>query len=141
MSNINRLIFILSLVGFAVTAFLTYEYNLIGPIICPVTGTGCDIVRKSVYSKLLGIDLPYFGLVFYLIVAASSVWLSESFNKLINLLRFAVSFSGFVFGLYLTFLEAFVIKAFCIWCLISFIISFIIFLLCTKILKIESLTN
>ncbi len=133
----NRLIFIFSLIGFAVTAFLAYEYSLTGSIICPITGSGCDAVRKSIYSKLFGINLPYFGLVFYLTVSVLSVLLTQSFNKLINKFRLFVSFSGFVFGAYLTFLEAFIIKAYCIWCLASFVISIGILILCIKSVKIK----
>lgn len=134
MKNINRAIFILSLVGLVISVFLAYEYSQTDPIACPITGSGCEIVRKSAYSSLLGISLPYLGLVFYLMLAALSVFLTQSFNRLISLFRLFVSFSGFIFGLYLTYLEAFVIGAYCIWCLASFIVSIIIFVLClTKI--------
>lgn len=126
----NRIIFTLSLLGLIVLAFLAFEYIQTGPIVCPITGNGCDIVRKSSYSKLLGTDLPYFGLLFYAVIAAMSVWLTQKSDKLVSRLRLLVSFIGFAFGVYLTFLEAFVIHAWCIWCLTSFFISIIIFLLC-----------
>jgi len=38
-------------------------------------------------------------------------------------LKLVVILFGFLFGVYLTSLEAFVIKAFCFWCMVSFIIS------------------
>lgn len=128
--TVNRLIFILSLVGLAVTAFLAYEYIQSGPIVCPITGSGCDLVRNSTFSKLFGIDLPYFGIAFYLTTAFISVWLTHTYHRVIDLLRLLASFSAVMFGVYLTFLEAFVIKAYCIWCIISFIVSVIIFGLC-----------
>lgn len=126
--NINRLIFGLSMLGLMVTTFLAYEYSQSGSIACPIAGSGCDIVRKSEFSKLLGIDLPYFGIAFYLTAAFSSVWLTHSYHKIVSLARLLASFSAFAFGVYLTFLEAFVIKAYCIWCVISFIVSIIIFI-------------
>ena len=135
----NRLIFTLSLLGLIVSAFLAFEYIQTGPIVCPITVTGCEIVRKSSYSQIFGIDLPYFGILFYLTIAAMSVWLTQKSDSLISKLRFLVSFSGFVFGLYLTFLEAFVISAWCIWCLASFIISGLIFLICLKQLLKKSI--
>ncbi len=128
----NRLIFIFSLLGLAVTAFLAYEYNQSGSIVCPITGTGCDTVRSSDFSKFLGIDLPYLGLVFYVVMASLSIWLTQNYDRRINLSRLLVGFSGVAFGVYLTFLEAFIIKAYCIWCIASFIVSIIIFLLCIK---------
>lgn len=126
--NINRLIFILSLIGLAVTVFLAYEYSQSGSIACPITGSGCDTVRKSEFSKLLGVDLPYLGIAFYLTTAFLTVWLTQSFNKIISLFRLLASFSAVIFGVYLTFLEAFVIKAYCIWCIISFVVSILIFI-------------
>lgn len=127
---LNRSIFIFSILGFVVSVVLAYEYGVEGSINCPIGGGGCDIVRRSPYSSLMGIDLPYFGLVFYLTLAFLSVWLTQSYNKSISLLRLLVSFFGFAFGVYLTFLEAFVIGAYCFWCVASFIISIIIFILC-----------
>lgn len=126
---INRVIFVFSLIGLAVTSYLAYEYNLGGSINCPLTGTGCDLVRKSQYSSLLGISLPYFGMLFYLVVALMSVWLTDVRNKLVNSIRLLGVFSGVLFGVYLTFLEAFVIKAYCVWCLTSFAVSIIILVL------------
>jgi len=128
--NLNRIIFAFSLLGLFVTVFLAYEYAQSGPIICPITGTGCDLVRRSGFANLFGIDLPYFGLVFYLTIAYLSVWLTHKNAKQVNLIRLALSFVGMGFGVYLTMLEAFVIGAYCIWCITSFIISIIIFLLC-----------
>lgn len=132
MSQINRLTFILSLIGFAISGYLAFEYSQSGPIACPIGGTGCEIVRKSQFSKLFGIDLPYFGLAFYLTLASLSVFLVQSFTKSINIFRLVISFLGFVFGLYVTLLEAFIINAWCIWCVVSFIVSLIILILCME---------
>lgn len=128
--TINRLIFTLSLLGLLVSAFLAFEYIQTGPIVCPITGTGCELVRRSGYANLFGIDLPYFGLVFYLMVAYLSVWLTHKNTRRVNLMRLVISFAGMGFGVYLTLLEAFVIGVYCIWCVTSFVISIIIFLLC-----------
>lgn len=127
---LNRSIFIFSILGLAVSAYLAYEYSLGGSVNCPIGGGGCDIVRISKYSSFFGIDIPYLGIVFYLAVAFLSVLLTQGFKKIINLVRLLISFSGFAFGVYLTFLEAFVIGAYCFWCVTSFIISIIIFALC-----------
>lgn len=119
----NRLVFILSLLGFAVSAFLFYEYTFSGAVLCPV-GRGCDIVRASPYAYIFGIPIPLLGLVFYLAMAILSVVHSHDFpTKLVRKLQLLVGFSGVGFGIYLTYLEAYVIKAFCFWCVTSFIIS------------------
>lgn len=125
----NRLIFLLSLLGLVVASFLFYEYSLSGPILCP-TGVGCDIVRASPYSKFFGISIPILGIIFYLVMAAFSVVHSHDLpKKLVRQLQLLVAVTGVIFGSYLTYLEAFVIKAFCFWCVTSFIISVAILLL------------
>lgn len=125
---LNRLIFVLSLLGLAVTSFLLYEYSLSGPVICPV-GQGCDIVRASPYSHIFGIPIPILGLFFYLAMVISTIMHSQRLlNRNLNKLQIVASVFAVGFGAYLTYLEAFVIKAYCFWCVISFIISIVILL-------------
>ncbi len=109
---------------------MLYEYNFSsGPMIC-LTGSGCDIVRASPYSKFLGISIPFLGVMFYLAMAFLSVVHSHNLpRKLVKRLKLLIGVSGVGFGIYLTYLEAFVIEAFCFWCVLSFIISVIILFL------------
>ena len=122
---LNRIVFIFSLLGLLVSAFLFYEYSLSGPVACPIGG-GCDAVRASAYSKFLGVSIPIWGIIFYLFMAALSI-----FRLVKPQLLFAIG--GFAFGIYLTFLEIFVIHAICFWCVLSFIISFVILLCAAKL--------
>lgn len=129
----NRVIFVFSLLGFAVSSFLLYEYNLSGPMLCP-TGAGCDLVRASPYSSFLGISIPILGVIFYLTMAFLSVVHSHELpTKIVKKLQLIFAVAGVGFGVYLTYLEAFIIKAFCFWCVISFIISLVI--LCAVLIK------
>lgn len=138
---INRLIFGFSILGLVISAFLAYEYLLPTPIICPITGNGCELVRNSEYSAILGISIPYIGVLFYTALAIVSIWLSQNFNKLINNLRFLSALFAVIFGIYLTYLEAFVIHAYCFWCVCSFIVSIIIFGLALVSLKSKKESN
>lgn len=124
----NRIIFIFSLLGLAVASFLFYEYNFASSIVCP-TGVGCDIVRASPYSNFFGISIPILGVIFYLTMAGLSVIHTHELpRKVVRQAQMLIAAAGVGFGVYLTFLEAFVIKAFCFWCVLSFIISIIILL-------------
>lgn len=125
---INRLIFIFSILGLVISAFLSYEYLQTTPMNCPLTGDGCDIVKNSDYSRFFGISIPYLGTVFYVFCAAISIWLIQNYNKYLDFLRLFASFVALLFGIYLTYLEAFVILAYCFWCLSSFIVSVFIFI-------------
>lgn len=124
----NRLIFILSLLGLGVSSFLFYEYSIAGSIICP-TGGGCDIVRASPYSSFLGVSIPILGMAFYLVMAIFAVVRSQVFSrKRLFYLQLLIAVAGVGFGIYLTLLEIFVIKAICFWCALSFTISLAILL-------------
>ncbi len=118
----NRLIFVLSLLGLGVASFLFYEYNIAGTIVCP-TGQGCDIVRLSPYSSFFGISIPFLGIIFYLTMAVLSVVRTHGISSKIHTLQLLIAASGVGFGIYLTYLEIYVIKAICFWCVLSFIIS------------------
>ena len=124
----NRIIFVLSLLGLSLSSFLLYEYNFSGYIVCPV-GAGCDIVRASPYSRFFGISIPILGVVFYLTMAALSILRSYVFfERKAFILQLSGAVAGVGFGIYLTLLEIFVIRAICFWCVLSFIISIVILL-------------
>lgn len=124
----NRLVFTLSLLGLIVSSFLLYEYNFSGSVACPIGG-GCDIVRASAYSRFLGISIPILGVAFYLAMAILSVVRSQKpSERILFKMSLLAAVIGVFFGVYLTFLEGFVIKAFCFWCVLSFIISVAILL-------------
>ncbi|MDP3758799.1 MAG: vitamin K epoxide reductase family protein, partial [Candidatus Daviesbacteria bacterium] len=123
----NRLVFILSLLGLGVASFLFYEYQIAGTIVCP-TGQGCDIVRLSPYSSFFGISIPLLGIVFYLTVAVLAVVRTQALFSKIHKLQLLIASAGVGFGIYLTYLELFVIKAICFWCVLSFTISLAILL-------------
>ena len=128
---LNRAIFFLALVGFAISAYLFYTYVQEKPIVC--LNTGCEVIRDSPYSYIFGIPLPAFGLAMYLLVIVVS-FLRTTLDKkehisLAKKLIFISSALGFLTSAYLTYLEAFVIKAYCIWCVASAIVVTLIFIL------------
>lgn len=130
---IKRLAFLLSLAGLLVSAFLAYQYSQPKTVFCPLGGNSCEIVRNSPYSNIFGIPLPFFGIVYYLLEGLILLFLIEKEQVILSKLLLLSSAFGFVFSIYLSFLEAFVIKAYCFWCVISAIIAAIIFFLSMKI--------
>lgn len=120
---VNRYIFLLGLLGLLVSSYLAYEYNFADSIACPITGSGCDIVRSSQYSTFLEISIPYLGIVYYFFVTLLSAMQTKPKNRLLVWLQIAASVVAVIFGIYLTYLEQFIIGAYCFWCVTSFIIS------------------
>ena len=95
-------------------------------------GTGCDAVRASPYAHLFGLPVPVFGVACY--VALGLLIFAEDLvpARLERAIQYAVagiSCGGFLFSIYLTSLQAFVIHAFCAWCDVSALVVTAIFVL------------
>jgi|SRR3989344_2724002 len=130
----NKLIFVLANIGFLVSAYLLWTYITGAPIACSIN-SGCEAVRSSPYSHIFGLPQPFFGLVFYVLimifsflVTKTNVFLNISIAKLLLIL----AVGGFLYSAYLTYLEAFVIKAFCTWCVVSAAVATLILALLIK---------
>jgi protein-disulfide isomerase len=108
-----------ALVGAGISAYLLVEYATGRSGLC-VTGSGCDEVRASAFAYPFGIPMPLFGLVFYLAVAWIA-WRSLEPAQLLGMsprvALAALALAGLAVSIVLTSIEAFVIHAFCTWCL------------------------
>lgn len=111
----------LSLAGMFVALYLTlYKFGVFGVIKCGVGS--CETVNTSRWATFLGLPVAAWGVGFY--VAALGVALvgsQERFSSSIGVswLLLAMSAVGVAFSGWLTYLEAFVINAYCMWCLVS----------------------
>lgn len=118
---------VVAILGLALAIYLSYEYANPAPIGC--TLTGCQDVRESIYSQLIGVDIPVWGAFFYagaLILFSSTYYSKLSKIQLLPLIVLYTAF-GFFFSMYLTYLEVFVIHALCQWCLLSAVFATILF--------------
>lgn len=92
---------------------------------------GCITVNNSVYSEIYGIPVSVFGLLGYLAILAILVleprWKVAAQNG--PLAIFGMGIVGVLFSAYLTYVEAFVIYAYCPFCVGSAIIMSILFVL------------
>ncbi len=127
---INRIIFILALIGIAIAAYVTQSFLRDVGIVC--ISSGCELVRKSPASYLWGIPVPAVGLVGYAVIAILAFLRTSSKNK--NLLKGLLGMTAFgvAFTLWFTYTELFVIKGVCTWCAISTANMFILFGLALK---------
>lgn len=110
---------LLSLVGLATSAYLTYEhYSTSATLACPETGAiNCVKVTTSSYSELAGVPVALLGLLFYVGVTTlclPALWRSAS--PWVSRARLLAVASGVVFVLYLVWTELFRIDAICLWC-------------------------
>lgn len=131
-------ILFLAFFGLADSIYLT-QHELSGtPLLCNIQNlSGCNIVAGSQYSHIFGIPLAEFGILFYSVIFILSALEIVIFDQLIRRALQLVSFVGVLSSLYFTFIQVFVIGAFCIYCFASAIIALSIFILATLIEPIK----
>ena len=114
----------LALVGLVISLYLSlHRLGIIGTLQC---GTGgCETVQSSTYAEFLGIPVAFYGVAGYVgLLIVSLVGLQPSFvmRRGPTLLLATMAAVGFVFTLYLTIIELFVIHAICRWCVASAVV-------------------
>lgn len=131
MSYRNRMaIAVLSLVGLFVALYLTlHRVGVIGSLACGADG-GCSVVQTSGYATFLGVPVPFLGLFGYAMIfgVAMAAVRGTRDERRTGMALLVLATGAFVFSLYLTALEAFVIHAWCRWCVVSAVIATLIFL-------------
>jgi uncharacterized membrane protein len=106
-------ILVLAATGAGIAGYLLYERWTGG---APVCGTGgCVIVQHSKYSKIAGVPVALLGLLAYVAIFVTALSRSE----LAKAAGAAIALGGLVFAVYLVYVQAALIDAFCQWCLAS----------------------
>ncbi|MCK4366354.1 MAG: vitamin K epoxide reductase family protein [Thermoplasmata archaeon] len=127
--TVLRLILVLSLVGIAVSGYLTYVHYNRAEGVCPI-GAGCFDVWDSEYAAILGIPVALIGFLGYIALFGMSylrlyypeLEIAENFPTYM----LVISIVGGAFSTYLTLIEIFVIQAVCDWCLSAFVVMMVI---------------
>lgn len=112
-----------SIVGFIDASFVALK-SFRGEVVPCSIIKGCDIVLQSVYSKMLGQPLALWGAVYYGIFILLITLFIVSENKVIIKIVLLLSLAGSFFSLWLIFIQLFIIKAVCLYCLVSAVSSF-----------------
>lgn len=131
--------FALALAGSALAGYLAVE-NLQGRTAACTVVHGCATVQGSQYGKLFGIPVSVPGLALYLTLAATALaWLNAGPTSRVwlTLLGFTGALGGFCFSLYLTAIEAFVLEAWCIYCIVSALLMTSLFALWAALVALE----
>jgi uncharacterized membrane protein len=116
---------ILALIGLGVAGYLAYVETTAVQAVCGPVGD-CNAVQSSPYAKIFGVlPVGLLGFAGYLGILIAWVWSKKASRQLADyagLIIFTIGFAGTIYSLYLTYLEPFVIKAVCAWCLSSAVI-------------------
>ncbi len=115
------LLFLAAIAGFMISFYLYHKKRSKETLVCPA-GFNCDTVLHSKYSRFFGIPLELLGMLYYGFVIASYLALYNVpyLATPVNLFTItALTVAAFLFSLYLTFIQAFNLKQWCTWCLVS----------------------
>jgi uncharacterized membrane protein len=117
----------LALIGIVDASYDSYAIYTDQLLWCPPPIDGCNTVAASPYARVLGVPLGYFGVVYYLCMfalaarlafgAATRGWRAGA----LSWAAMGVAFSAYFMYIQLTF-----IHAFCIYCLISGVLTLLL---------------
>ena len=108
--------------GFLVSLYaLKQHYAPLGGGACNVSATfNCDLVNRGPYGEIFGFPVAGLGVIGYVLMGILAIHFSKTKDPVIGKALLALLAGGLAFSLYLTYLEAFVIYAWCLICLASF---------------------
>ena len=128
---IRLAIFLLGICGFLVARHIYKHKKENKPLVCPI-GFECDFVVKSDYSQFMGVSLEIFGMIYYASLSLFyllSLFVFSIIPAILSSFLLLASLGAFLFSLYLLCLQIFVLKKGCSWCVVSALISILIFIL------------
>ena len=117
---------VLSLLGLIDSGYLALSRKRRKELACPI-GHECNEVIESKWSRIFYIKNDTLGIIYYLIVLAFGIYfIFNTETNAINIL-FYISLVGVLFSAFLVFIQAKVIKNYCFYCLISAMLTLLIF--------------
>lgn len=112
---------LLGIAGFFLANYIRRKKTHGEELVCPI-GTSCTRVVTSEHSKIMGIRIEILGMFYYGLIALlyAAIFFYPAFaTDVITAGILGITVAAFAFSAYLTILQAFIIKEWCTWCIIS----------------------
>jgi uncharacterized membrane protein len=128
---LNRMaIAVLALIGILISLYMSaYSFGFMGAIVCG--DGGCQVVQDSPWARMYGVPVPVIGLLGYgalFVLALAGLQPALAGGRAVPLLLAGGAAIGLGFSAWFTYLEAFVIHAWCHWCVASAVVTVFVFL-------------
>lgn len=118
--------------GFVDASYLAF--NAVMNIATPcVISEGCDAVTTSAYSRIFGIPVAVLGATYYLAVFVAAARLWQAGDARIARFMPLLTTVGLAASIWFVSVQAFVLKAWCSFCLLSAFTSTILFIMSWKV--------
>ena len=129
-----------SLVGFLDSAYLAAKHFFGSPVTCFIV-EGCETVTTSRFATVAGIPVALLGAFYYLGIFLLAVAYLDTKRAAFMKLAARLTFVGFLASLWFIYVQAFVLEAWCIYCLVSATRSTILFILSLVFLFVLPVLN
>jgi uncharacterized membrane protein len=119
-SILHTLSLILVVIGLIVSGYISYTKLTDTELVCADDGAiSCSVVQNSAYAKFAGIEIAYLGFLTYvglggLLLLENRISLLRDYGKS---LVFGITLFAFLYAIWLVYVQAAVLAAFCAWCL------------------------
>ena len=131
---------VVGFVGFADTAYLTVKHYSGAPLECSIF-KGCEKVTTSRYATMGGVPLALLGLVYYLAIILLTIAYLDTRREGLFLFTARATTVGFLSSAWFVYLQLYVIRAVCPYCMISAGASTILFVLGMIVLRSRTLSK
>ena len=128
--RLRQITIALTIIGLLVSIYMTFYKVTNNETMC-IGSSGCSEVNASRYSEVNGIPVAVLGVAGYTAILAL-LFLEQRpglFQQNGSMMFFGVSLLGFLFTLYLIYIEVALIKAYCPFCLTSQAVMIVIFII------------
>ncbi len=118
---------VFALIGLGDSVYLTVQHFTDEKVPCSII-TGCEQVLTSEYAEISGIPTAVFGAIAYFLAFALAL-LAAFGNRKLWFFYGLLALLMFMFTMWLVYLQAFVIEAFCQFCLLSALTTTVLFVI------------
>ncbi|MFQ5531854.1 MAG: vitamin K epoxide reductase family protein [Candidatus Nanoarchaeia archaeon] len=129
---INYWITLLAVIGLGITIYIYLKKNDPSTMVC-IAGRNCAEVIQSKYGKTFNIRNEYLGALYYLSVIILTILFLYSTTTILNVsiltILITLGIISVLFSIYLTYIQFFVLKATCDYCLGSAIVNVLILIM------------
>lgn len=130
----------LALLGLAVAFYDAYVIYNGQPLWCPPPINGCNEVANSPYGRIFDLPVGYFGVVYYFHMFGLAVLLAfDPVSRGLRLGALAYAALGVSFSIYFICLQISFIHAFCIYCVVSALTTFLLLAVALSNLRVNSI--
>lgn len=132
-----------AIAGFLLARYIYAKKKRKEKLVC-LLDSDCDAVVHSQYSTFLGIPLEIYGMIYFALIALfflSAIFIPNLYSPYLQIIILIIAFISFLFSVYLAFIQIILIREWCMWCLISTILTtlLLVAVLITSPLSIKNL--